>query len=257
MNVRADARSGGGPLEKKSLRSEVFELLRRRIISGRYALGEWLRQEEIADELDVSPTPVREALDQLVAEGLAERIPYRGVRVLQLTSEEIVDAYVFRLLLEVTAARLSAHNISQEQTDALHRILRETERLLRLDDVSGYQHLNRELHQEIAAATGNQLLARLYKLVVNRFPDWMMYGDLVEQPEVRRSALQRDLEEHRVLVELITSHDADAAARQAMKHMQHVGEELVAWAGVPEAMLKEEERQIHPLLPGLAESSPP
>jgi len=248
----ADAASAGSPLEKKSLRSEIFELLRRRIISGHYTLGEWLRQEEIADELDVSPTPVREALDQLVAEGLAERIPYRGVRVLQLTSEEIVDAYVFRLLLEVTAARLSAHNISKEQADGLHRILKETERFLKLDDVSGYQHLNRELHQGIAAATGNQLLARLYKLVANRFPDWMMYGDLVEQPEVRRSALQRDLEEHRLLVELITSHDADAAARQAMEHMQHVGQELVAWAGVPEAMLKEEERQIRPFLPRLA-----
>ena len=255
--MHADARGDSGPLEKKSLRSEVFELLRRRIISGQYALGEWLRQEEIADELDVSPTPVREALDQLVAEGLAERIPYRGVRVLQLTSEEIVDAYVFRLLLEVTVARMAAHNVSEEQVADLHRILRETERLLRLDDVSGYQHLNRELHQRIAAATGNQLLARLYKLVVNRFPDWMMYGDLVEQPEVRRNALQRDLEEHRVLVELIASHKADAAARQAMEHMQHVGEELVAWAGVPEAMLKEEERQIRPLLPRLAESSNP
>ena len=64
-----------GLLEKKSLRSEVFELLRRRIVSGEYALGEWLRQEEIANELGVSPTPVREALDELVAEGSCLAIP--------------------------------------------------------------------------------------------------------------------------------------------------------------------------------------
>ena len=75
-----------GPLEKKSLKDEVFELLHRRVVSGEYALGKWLRQGEIANELDVSPTPVREALDQLVAEGLAERIPYRGVRVPQLAA---------------------------------------------------------------------------------------------------------------------------------------------------------------------------
>jgi len=239
----------GGPLEKKSLKSEVFELLRTRIVSGAYALGEWLRQEEIADELGVSATPVREALDQLVAEGLAERIPYRGVRVVQLTADEIVDAYVFRLLLEVTAARLSAYNVSVEQAEALRGILRETEQHLELEDVSGYQHLNRQLHQGIAAASGNKLLARLYKLVANRFPDWMMYGDLLDQPELRRSALEKDLQEHRTLVALITSHKADAASRQAMEHMQSVGKELVAWAGVPERMLREKEREIHALLP--------
>jgi len=251
----SDALGGeGGPLEKKSLKSEVFELLRRRIISGDYALGEWLRQEEIANELGVSPTPVREALDQLVAEGLAERIPYRGVRVLQLTAEEIVDAYVFRLLLEVTAARLAAYNISSEHADSLRAILERTERLLSLDDVSGYQHLNRQLHQAIAASSGNHLLSRLYKLVVNRFPDWMMYGDLIEQPTLRRSAMERDLEEHRSLVELITSHEADAASRQAMMHMQAVGEELIAWAEIPEDLLQEKEREIKALLPKPSES---
>lgn len=243
-----------GLLEKKSLRSEVFELLRRRIVSGDYALGEWLRQEEIANELGVSPTPVREALDELVAEGLAERIPYRGVRVLQLTAEEIVDAYVFRLLLEVAAARLSAYNVTDEQARALRMILDETEDFLRLDDVSGYQHLNRRLHQRIAASSGNELLAHLYKLVVNRFPDWMMYGDLAEQPELRRSAMERDLQEHRTLVALIAEHRPDAASRQALRHMQGVGEELIAWADVPEAMLREKERQIGAFLPGLAGS---
>jgi DNA-binding GntR family transcriptional regulator len=238
-----------GPLEKKSLRDEVFELLHRRIVSGEYPLGEWLRQEEIANELDVSPTPVREALDQLVAEGLAERIPYRGVRVPELTEEEIADAYVLRLLLEVAAVRLSSYNISQEQANLLQAVLRKTERLLESDDVSAYQHLNRQLHRAIVAASGNRLLSRLYELVINRFPDWMMYRGLVEQPELRRSALGRDFEEHQVLIELITSHEADAASRQAMKHMHGVGEELVTWTGVSANLLRERERQILALLP--------
>lgn len=240
-----------GPLEKKSLRDEVFELLHRRIVSGEYPLGEWLRQEEIANELDVSPTPVREALDQLVAEGLAERIPYRGVRVPELTEEEIADAYVLRLLLEVAAVRLSTYNISQEQANLLQAILRKTERLLESDDVSAYQHLNRQLHRAIVAASGNRLLSRLYELVINRFPDWMMYRGLIEEPELRRSALGRDFEEHRVLIELIMSHEADAASRQAMKHMQGVGEELVAWTGVSADLLNEREHQIRALLPDL------
>jgi len=69
-----------GPLQRKSLKREVFDVLQGRVIAGAYSPGIWLRQSEIADELAVSLTPVREALDQLVAEGLAQRVPYRGVR---------------------------------------------------------------------------------------------------------------------------------------------------------------------------------
>jgi DNA-binding GntR family transcriptional regulator len=62
-------------IRKKSLKDEVFELLHNRIITGEYSSGEWLRQEEISTQLGVSQTPVREALDRLVSEGLAERTP--------------------------------------------------------------------------------------------------------------------------------------------------------------------------------------
>jgi DNA-binding GntR family transcriptional regulator len=167
----------------------------------------------------------------------------------QLTEEEIADAYVLRLLLEVAAVRLSAYNISQEQAASLQTVLLKTERLLESDDVSAYQHLNRQLHRGIAAASGNRLLIRLYDLVINRFPDWMMYGGLIEQPELRRGALERDLKEHQVLVELITSHQADAASHQAVRHMHGVAEELVDWAGVSADLLHEKEREIRTLLP--------
>ena len=239
----------GGPLEKKSLKEEVFELLRRRVVGGEYALGEWLRQEEIANELDVSPTPVREALDQLVAEGLAERIPYRGVRVPQLTEEEIADAYALRLLLESAAVRLAAQHISDEQADALQALLLSTQRLLESDDVSAYQQLNRQLHRGIVSASGNRLLVRLYELVINQFPDWMMYASLMDQPDLFRSALRRDFAEHQVLIELIRLHEIEAASRQVVKHMHAVGEELVAFTGISADLLNEKEREIWALLP--------
>ena len=244
-----------GPLEKKSLKEEVFQLLRRRVVSGEYALGDWLRQEEIANELDVSPTPVREALDQLVAEGLAERIPYRGVRVPQLTEEEIADAYVLRVLLESAAVRLAAHHISEEQADLLHAMLLSTRRPLESDDVSTYQHLNRQLHRGIVSASGNGLLIRLYELVINRFPDWTMYSGLIDQPDLFRSALERDFEEHQHLIDLIGRHEIEAASRQAVKHMHAVGEELVAWTGISADLLSEKEREIQALLPDEDEPS--
>src|SRR5512141_475371 len=90
-------------IQKRPLKEDVFDALHEKIVSGKYKPGEWLRQDDIATQLGVSMTPVREALDLLVAAGLAERVPYRGVRVLEPSSREIVDSYGMRLLLECAA----------------------------------------------------------------------------------------------------------------------------------------------------------
>jgi len=68
-------------LTHKPLKEEIYDALHRQIIAGKYGPGDWLRQEDIATLMCVSMTPVREALDLLVSTGLAERVPYRGVRV--------------------------------------------------------------------------------------------------------------------------------------------------------------------------------
>ena len=86
-----------------------------KIISGTYKPGDWLRQDDIATQLGVSMTPVREALDLLVSSGLAERVPYRGVRVREMSTRDVVEAYGLRLILEVVIAQEAARNITPEQ----------------------------------------------------------------------------------------------------------------------------------------------
>ncbi|MGZ6316095.1 MAG: GntR family transcriptional regulator, partial [Anaerolineales bacterium] len=83
-------------VHRKPLKEEVFDVLHGRIIAGQYSAGEWLRQEEISSLLGVSMTPVREALDLLVSAGLAERVPYRGVRILEPSPKEILNSYGLR-----------------------------------------------------------------------------------------------------------------------------------------------------------------
>ena len=161
-------------VKRKSLGEEVFEILRDKILAGEYPLGEWLRQEEIGKQLGVSQTPVREALDRLVSEGLAERVPYRGVRVSTLTSEEIADIYAARLVLEVNLARAAAHNIASEQLAKLERLVSEAQNLISLEDMSRRRQLNIEFHFTLASASKNQVLERLYRMTLHQFPDWMI-----------------------------------------------------------------------------------
>ena len=84
-------------LTHKPLKEEIYDALHRQIIAGKYTPGDWLRQEDIAGQMGVSMTPVREALDLLVAKGIAERVPYRGVRVREMSAKDIVEAYGMRL----------------------------------------------------------------------------------------------------------------------------------------------------------------
>src|SRR5512135_380617 len=133
-------------LHKRSLTDEVYEILSGKIIAGKYSSGDWLRQEDISSQLGVSQTPVREALDRLVATGLAERVPYRGVRVPILADKEIVDAFLLRLILEPAAALLTVKVIINEELQALNDLVKKTVDLVKLEDMPTLRQLNKQFH---------------------------------------------------------------------------------------------------------------
>jgi DNA-binding GntR family transcriptional regulator len=235
-------------LQPRLLKGAIFELLHARIIAGKYAAGEWLRQEEIATQLGVSMTPVREALDLLVSAGLAERIPYRGVRVLQLTPEEIADSYYLRLLLECSAARAAAQAITPAQVDELERLLEQMNGLVTLNEISSQRQLNRQFHIAVAAAAGMPLLTRTYETILNTFPDWMLYEYMFRHPELLASSLEQEYAEHRALVEALGTHNPDQAAFQAGQHIINRAGELETYLNIPHKLLHQRERQIRALL---------
>jgi DNA-binding GntR family transcriptional regulator len=230
--------------QRKPIRDGIFEALHQRIIAGKYAPGEWLRQEEISSQLGVSQTPVREALDLLVSAGLAERVPYRGVRVLQLTSDEIADAYALRLVLESVAARAAAMSRSAAQTDRLFHLAEQTKDLVTLNDMSALRQLNREFHLAVVTASGNALLSKLYKMMTNTFPDWMLYEYMFRHPELLQPSLTREFNEHIAIAEAIRAGDADLAAQRTIQHIRELSKELVTYLGIPADLLKDKERKL-------------
>ncbi len=260
MDNRFDPNEENEIFQRKLLKDDLFEILHKRIIAGKYPPGEWLRQEEIASQLGVSQTPVREALDLLVSAGIAERVPFRGVRVLQLTTNEIIDAYALRLLLESAAARAAAHNRTQAQLDSLTSLVEQTKDLMTLNDMSRQRQLNREFHLLLVAAGGNQLLRKTYEMVTNSFPDWMLYEYMFRHPELLESSLTMEYDEHKAIVAAIASGDAELAAGQTLKHILNLGKELVAFLGIPENVLQPKEQELGPLfveIQNLKTSQPP
>jgi DNA-binding GntR family transcriptional regulator len=231
-------------LQRKPLKEEIFDVLHDKIIAGKVKPGEWLRQEDIATQLGVSMTPVREALDLLVSVGLAERVPYRGVRVPQPTNEEIVEAYAMRLLLEAAGARAAALKREQAQVDELKRIFSRMKGLLSLNDVSTLRQLSRQFHRSVVAIGGNSTLDRLYEMVMNSFPDWMLYEYLFRHTDLLESSLGDEYQEHMALVKAIEAGDADLAERMAIAHIRQLGKDLVEYLGISHEVLEAKARSL-------------
>ena len=234
-------------LPRKSMRDEVFNILHNRVIAGELQPGQWLRQDEIASQLGVSMTPVREALDSLVAAGLAQREPYRGVRVIELTHEEMLDAYGLRLMIEPAAARLASENRDPLRGEELKRLLARTMKLVRLTEMSSLRELSREFHALIVSMSGSPLLLRFYQMAANKFPDWMLYEAMFRHPKNLKASLRAEQTQHRAIVDAILNHDAETAARAAHDHLLSLGNDLHVYLSIPREKILEKEKQFPPL----------
>jgi DNA-binding GntR family transcriptional regulator len=189
-------------------------------------------------------TPVREALDLLAAAGLAERVPYRGVRVPQPSVEEIAESYAMRLLLEKSVSRAAALNREQAHVDELKRIVHQAEKLIRLDDMSASRELSGNFHFTVVEAAQNSMLTRVYKMVVNTFPDWMLYQAMFEHPDALEQSIKEEYQEHLAIAEAIEARDANLAGQRAMEHILDIGRQIVLYLGVPQELLDEKTAQL-------------
>jgi len=235
-------------LTHKPLKEEIYDALHRQIIAGKYGPGDWLRQEDIATQMGVSMTPVREALDLLVASGLAERVPYRGVRVREMSAKDVADAYGLRLILEAIIAREAALHITPQQISKLEKIMDEMKKRVKLHEMPLERQLSREFHTSIAEASGNDLLVKLYAVVANAFPDWLLYEALYRKPELLTGSVAQTYEEHTAIMDALVNGDADKAVQKSIEHVLDSGRWLEEYLNIPSDLLREKEQQVTSLI---------
>lgn len=235
-------------LTHKPLKEEIYDALHRQIIAGKYTPGDWLRQEDIASQMGVSMTPVREALDLLVAKGIAERVPYRGVRVREMSEKDIVEAYGMRLILEAMIAKEVALNITPEQIAELEAIMAEMDRHVELSEMPQERQLSRQFHAAVAAASGNDLLIQLYAIVSNAFPDWLLYEALYRKPELVSSSVGQTHDEHAEMISAFKKRDPDMAVKVSLEHVMESGRWLETYRNIPAGSLREKEKQVSHLI---------
>ncbi len=212
----------------RQLRNLVADQLRAAILEGRYKPGEWLRQEKLAQELNVSQMPVREALKELAAEGLIEHVPYRGVRVIAFSVNDVADLYAHRAFLEGRAAAAAAHNITPNEITELHQLMLEMENNAAPENVNAYRELNRRFHQVIFTASRREYLIRTLQQMWATFPTMLIanFAATASQPLPERDAT--DTSEHQAIFDALHGQDAEAAEQAMKAHILATGNQLVA-----------------------------
>ncbi|MGI8910108.1 MAG: GntR family transcriptional regulator [Rubrobacteraceae bacterium] len=171
--------------EERTGPSRVFERLRRLILDGEYGPNERLIEEQLAERLGVSRTPVRQALTMLQSEGLVEIVPNRGAVVCSFGVEEVWDIYDLRAVLEGYAARRAASRIEAGELARMRELAEEMEGIRdrefagREEEIRLLFALNNEFHGIITSASRNKRLGRLLRRTVELplvFKAFFWYG---------------------------------------------------------------------------------
>lgn len=199
------------PLEQPPvLRDRVYEALEELIIDGTLSPGDRLLEAELAEQLSVSRNPVREALTLLAHSGWIDLRPRQGAVVHEPTSKEIEDFFQVRTVLKVEVARLAARNATEQDVEALRRLVDRGSQQMARDHLKASLATNSIFHEEVGRIAGNAVLDEVTTLMKKRLR-WYL------SPVVRMRGL-RSWEDHRALVDAIAAGDAEAATTTMRRH---------------------------------------
>lgn len=218
------------PLDKRSLRDQVVGVLRQEILAGAYRPGQRLSEPELARRLNVSLTPVREALGVLAGSGLVTRSGRQGTHVRQLHATDIENLLAVREVLEVLAVRQAMQNLTPEDAKRLGAILEAQERateLVRDDPTSALPLLieaNDDFHALILQRSRNEWLSEMLASI----QDLLGFARARLRAHAPLERRRQSLAEHRRIAEALLARDGDAAASAMSDHIQQLKRHLIA-----------------------------
>ena len=202
------------PLDRPpSLVTLAVEKLRTAIISGDLKLGEQISEINVAGWFGISKTPVREALQQLRAEGLVRIIPQTGTFVFTLSSQEVVELCELRLTLEHAALNLALRRDSKGLGKRLASVVQSMEKVHAKGDLRAYLKLDTDFHQLLFDYCGNRYIAEAYSRIIGQVA--ALRTHLAARPQ----HTQLSLHEHSAMARAISMGDIDDVPKILDNHI--------------------------------------
>ena len=201
---------------KGTLSNRVYHSLKDAILTLSYQPWQMMRKRDICEQLDISRSPVSEAITRLAADGLVVVIPQAGTFVARFSMEEIREGAFLREALELAAVELVAKTITDDQIKQLNRNIRVQQALIDDLDIQGFYELDSEMHNLILGFTNYRRLAAMAEtswLQVNRARQLVL-------PNPKRVA--DTLAEHKAIVAALQARDPNAAREATQKHLRQL-----------------------------------
>lgn len=216
--------SGRLTTRHRSLADAAYEQLRGEILNSRLAPGTPLSVPALARRMNISRSPVREAVQRLIHEGLASHVPNAGAEVTQLAIDELVEIYVVKEPLAGLASRLAAPRLTEAHVAAIQEMMDRQEHALTVATPEDrFMAMDLEFHGFISAAAGNATLAAAIDQFTSKTT--LAFPSAWSNPTYARLSI----EEHRTIADALISGDADEAERCTCLHVRRVRVRLARW----------------------------
>ncbi len=200
------------------LADQVYEQIVKAIRNGTISTDDRIVQEKLADEFEISRTPIREALFRLEQEGILTVAGRGGFKIRRLGEREIAEMYTARAAIEGFAARLLADENNTKTNAKLRKKITNAEDL-KDKSVNAYFEANMGIHRAFVEATGNRFLLELFDSIWNRGSSFTLFAS------IRNEDLSKSLGDHLTLVDAIETGYGSKAAEKMISHIYN-GKEL-------------------------------
>lgn len=202
-------------IPRAALHEQVALRLRQMLVENRLAPGAKLNERELSEVLNVSRTPLREAIKMLAAEGLVELLPNRGAIALQLTEADVRNTFEVMAGLEGQSGELAAARISDAELAEIRALHFEMMAAYTRRDLPAYYRLNAAIHDAINAAAKNPVLSVTYRQINARLQALRFKSN--QDEEKWASAVH----EHAQMIDALAARDASAMRAVLVAHLNH------------------------------------
>lgn len=205
---------------KKSLREEIYESLKKSILHGKLKGGQRLIEEQLAHQVGISRTPVREAFHKLERDDLVKRRPKGGFTVREFTQEDVEEIFGIRTALESYAAYLATLHIHPDEISALEKKVKEAEKAIKGGDEDKAVEVHTEFHDLLYTACKSQKLIEM----INNFRDYFYrYRYALLHTE---GGMKISIQDHLQMLEAMKRKKPRLVEKLVRKHLER-GKELI------------------------------
>lgn len=204
-----------------TIKQQVYQIIKEQICSGHYRPGEWLQENELANIMKVSRSPVREALRKLAGDGLVVDVPNKGVFVKEFTPKDMEDIFDLRLMLESYAIQKSPLNLTDEKRNLLSDCMLQLKQAYEANNLPLYIDIDTDLHNAIIGLSGNALVESTYEKVHSMIKQFRIYSLTGKQ------RFDESIKEHADIVNLILAGDVMQADRICRTHLELAKEKIL------------------------------